>query len=153
MDELTLFGKAMAYRDDATGGSWVTGNKELPIIVYSWLKGETFSWTCFIPGYTPLSSELRFDSKELARDDAERALRELYDALGEIVEPWKGGQPYEDGSYEVAVEFDDGERYVYVEHWSASGWSGDQFAYSRRDELKRAVYAWRPMPKAPPRKP
>ena len=84
-DELKLFGKPMAYRDDATGGSWVTRNKEMPVVVYSWLKGRIFSWTCSVPGYTPLSSELRFESKEQARDDAEVALRKLRDALTEVI--------------------------------------------------------------------
>jgi hypothetical protein len=150
--DLTLFGKPAERMSD---GLWAWFSDVSTVLIWRNPQRQ-YSRSCEAFGIKPLDSLrdcIAFETPELARDDAERALRELYAALGEVIEPWKGGQPYEDGSYEVAVEFDDGERYVYVEHWSASGWSGDQFAYSRRDELKRAVYAWRPMPKAPPRKP
>jgi hypothetical protein len=152
MDELTLFGKAMAYRDDDTGGSWVTQNKEIPVVVYSWLKGGSFSWTCFLPGHPPLSPDRRFVSKEQARDDAERALRELYEALGEMVEPWTyDATPPVHGYYlaaclnEVSGLSETSELY-----WNGAAWYPD---CGVDWPVTFQPYAWRPMPKAPPRKP
>ena len=147
MAELKLFGQPMdhqtyPYHSD-TWSMKIGANCYVDIFEHNY-DGK---WIC----HTTLESSVAKETPELARDDAAAALRELYDALGEMVEPWTyGGHPDEEIDCEVAYVGREGPPELAFDRWSVSG-----RCWLVSDELfeDRQVYAWRPMPKAPGRKP
>ena len=150
-DELTLFGKAM---NGKSGRSFSYSGPAVMVDV-SRSVGNTWSWVGILmlwgPIYLPVHGG--FSSKELARDDAEGALRALYDALGEVVEPWVTDRDPPppahstcDDPYLCSWDSEYGDL-VGEAMWDGTVWYGG--GHSILDKPR----AWRPMPKAPGRKP
>jgi hypothetical protein len=142
MDELTLFGKPMTECTQYDGRrSWCMLLVTVMVDVVEQANGW-FSWVVDFNG--PEITGGQFQTRELARDDAEATLRALHDALGEIVEPWRrDGHPTQSGEYQVVAR-KGGFRYSEITTcewcgaWNLEGWAPNT-----------VILAWRPMPTIP----
>lgn len=136
--ELTLFGRAMEHEHANRYHHWHTEFSGLIVGIGGEDRGGY--WGLIGGGTLPLVHP-SFSTPELARDATEEKLRRIYEALGEVVEPWRYDEPTEEGTYIVTAEVTrTGE--CYTDEWHpAHGWARGP-----------GVYAWRPMPKALGRK-
>jgi hypothetical protein len=151
MNELVLFGKAMVANEDSHSFSY---SSPAIMVEISRSAGNTWRRVAILRlwGSIYLPTRGGFSSKELARDDAELALRELYAALGELVEPWitdRDPPPPAcstcDDAYLCSWDSEYGSL-VGEAKWDGTVWYGDGHL------ILNKPYAWREMPKAPLRK-
>jgi hypothetical protein len=139
MDELMLFGEPMKVAGDEAR-CWNAG----PILATIWRSRARgmFSWQATLAAH----STLYLETSAQARDDCERTIRELYGKLGEVIEPWRfDGHPE---TTQLCLCCESPGSQVDAIEWNAElrDWFNiDGFRCVR-------PYAWREMPKAPPRK-
>jgi hypothetical protein len=154
MNELTLFGKAMAVSDLFSDCDVHWTIRVNSIWVHLFGEAGRYQWRShWRNAVTAMAGGGPFATPELARDDAELALRELYAALGELIEPWitdRDPPPPAcstcDDAYLCSWDSEYGSL-VGEAMWDGTVWYGDGHS------ILNKPYAWREMPKAPPRKP
>jgi len=139
MTPLTLFGKVMEKRVTPLGrDDWEAKVAGISVSV-SGYRAPVEYWAS-VNGVSLLRS---YPTPELARDDAEAKLRELYKELGEVLEPWRHDEPDSSGEYEVLMtELSERVECLYWEN-STRRWM------TCAEAPTSAPYAWRPMPKPP----
>ncbi len=148
-DELTLFGKPMKYDGHGFGR-----NTEHWFAVVAGLRVFVTRMDPDDPFYAEVGEMVLgpHATPEVARDDAEATLRALYEALGDVVEPWVTDRDPPapafstcDDAYLCSWDSEYGDL-VGEAMWDGTVWYGDGHS------LLNKPHAWRPMPKAPGRK-